>query len=102
MINVIDLGPFEVQYPLLNRISFGQNKSDNNNRMIQLPAVFYALLKYSWANNIWLQEGVKSIIRYPIKQGRCNEKKQDYSPNPESGKFWGCDLVEGENVRFDE
>ncbi len=32
---------FHVQCPPLNRITLGQHKSDNNNRMIQLTDVFY-------------------------------------------------------------
>ncbi len=43
----------QVQCPCLplNRITFGQHKSDNNNRMIQLTDVFCVLLRYKWASN---------------------------------------------------
>jgi hypothetical protein len=42
---------FEIQCPPLNRITLGQNKCDNNNRMIQLTDVFCVLLRYRWAIN---------------------------------------------------
>jgi len=41
-----------IQCPPLNRITLGQHKSDNNNRMIQLTDVFCVLLKYNGAINI--------------------------------------------------
>ncbi len=43
-----------IQCPPLNRITFGQHKSDNNNRMIQLTDVICVLLKFNRAINIWL------------------------------------------------
>jgi hypothetical protein len=36
--------------------------------MIQLTDVFYVLLKYYGAINIWLLEAADSIIRDPIKR----------------------------------
>ncbi len=40
-----------IQCPPLNRINFGQHKSDGSNRMIQLTDVFCVLLRYKWACN---------------------------------------------------
>ncbi len=57
-----------IQCPPLNRITFGQHKSDTNNRMIQLTDVFYVLIRYKWASNFWLQLTADSIIRDPIKR----------------------------------
>jgi len=37
---------FLIQCPPLNRITLGQHKSDNNNRMIQLTDVFCVLFRY--------------------------------------------------------
>jgi len=36
----------QIQCPPLNRITLGQHKSDNNNRIIQLTDGFYALFMY--------------------------------------------------------
>jgi len=36
-----------IQCPPLNRITLGQHKSDNTNRMIQLTEVFCVLLRYN-------------------------------------------------------
>ncbi len=41
-----------MQCPLLNRITLGQRKSDNNKRMIQLTDVFCVLLQYNGTSNI--------------------------------------------------
>ncbi len=59
---------FELQYPPLNRITLGQHKSDNNNRMILLTDVICVLLGYIWASKFWLQYAADSIIRDPIKR----------------------------------
>jgi len=41
------LMPFsQVQCPSLNKITLGQDKSDNNNQMIQLTDGFYVLFMY--------------------------------------------------------
>jgi hypothetical protein len=40
-----------IQCPPLTRITLGEHKSDNKNRMIQSTDVFCVLLKYKWANN---------------------------------------------------
>ena len=45
---------FSVQCPPLIRITMGQHKSDNNNRMIQLTDIFCVLFVYKGATNIWL------------------------------------------------
>jgi hypothetical protein len=41
-----------LQCPPLNRITLGQHKSDNNNRMIQLTNIFCVLLRYNGTSNI--------------------------------------------------
>jgi len=56
-----------IQCPLLNRITLGQHKSDNKNRMIPLTNVFCVLLIYNWISIIWLQYAADSIISDPIK-----------------------------------
>jgi hypothetical protein len=43
---------YVLQCPPLNKITSGQHKSDNNNRMIQLTDVFCTLSIYNWAGNI--------------------------------------------------
>jgi hypothetical protein len=43
---------FYIQCPPLNRITLGQHKSDNNNRMIQLTDVFCVLFINKWASHI--------------------------------------------------
>jgi len=43
---------FQVQRPPLNRITLGQYKFDNNNRMTQLTIVFCVLLRYHGTSNI--------------------------------------------------
>ncbi len=45
------LEKFQIQCPPLNRITLGQNKTDNNNRMIQLTDVFCVLSRYKWASS---------------------------------------------------
>ncbi len=57
-----------VQCPPLNRITLGQHRNDNNNRMIQLTKVSCVLLRYNGTSNIWLQYGADSILRDPIKR----------------------------------
>jgi len=57
-----------IQCPPLNRITLGQHKSDNNNRMIQLNDVFCVLLRCNGTSNIWLQYAADSIIRDSIKR----------------------------------
>ncbi len=42
---------FDIQCLPHNRITLGQHKSDNNNRMIQLTDVFCVLLGYKWTSN---------------------------------------------------
>jgi len=59
---------FNAQCPQLNRITLGQRKSDNNNRMIQLTDVFCVLLRYNGTSIIWLQYVANYIIRDPIKR----------------------------------
>ncbi len=44
-----------LQCPPLNRITLGQHKRDNNNRMNQLTDVFCVLLRYRWDSNLRLQ-----------------------------------------------
>jgi len=41
---------FVMQCPTLNRITFGQHKSDNNDGMIQLTKVFCELLRFHLAS----------------------------------------------------
>ena len=44
--------------PLLKRITLGQHKSDNNNRMIQLTDVYCVLFSYeTWAYQITISGG---------------------------------------------
>ncbi len=57
-----------VQCLPLNRITLGQYKRDNNNRLIQLTDVSCVMLRYNGTSNIWLQCAADSIIRDPIKQ----------------------------------
>ncbi len=57
-----------LQCPPLNRITLAQHKSDNNNRMIQLTAVFCVLLRYNGTCNIWLQYSADAINRDPMKR----------------------------------
>jgi len=58
---------FIVQCPLLYRITLGQHKSDNNNRMIQFTDAFCVLFRYDGTKNIWLQYAADSINRDLIK-----------------------------------
>ncbi len=67
-----------IQCPLLNRITLGLQKSDNNNRMIQLTDVLCVLLRYSGTSNIWLQYAADSIIRDPIKRRALSNKNYIY------------------------
>ncbi len=64
------------------RITLGQHKSDNNNRMIQLTDVFCVLLRYNETSNIWLQNAADAINRDPIKRRAlyCNESRLMESP----------------------
>ncbi len=39
------------QCPPLNRITLGQHKNDNNNRMIQLTDLFCVLIRNKWASD---------------------------------------------------
>ena len=41
-----------VQCPPLNRITLGQHKSGNNNRMFQLTDIFFVLFRYNGLSNI--------------------------------------------------
>ncbi len=58
----------DIQCPPLNRITLGQRKSDNNNRMIQLTNVFWVLLRYNGTSIIWFQCAAESIICDLIKR----------------------------------
>jgi len=68
VLNVTKMSNFTLQCPPLNRITLGQHKNDNNNRMIQLTDKFCELLRYYGTSNIWLQYAADSIIRDPIKR----------------------------------
>ncbi len=46
------------QYLPLNRITLGQHKSVNNNRLIQLNNVICVLFRYNGTSNIWIQQAV--------------------------------------------
>jgi hypothetical protein len=50
--NYLHIFNIKLQCPPLNRITLGQHRSDNNNRMIQLTDAFCALLRYNWKSNI--------------------------------------------------
>ncbi len=66
--SLLSFYPNDIQCPPLNRITLGQHKSDNNNRMIQLTDVICVLLGYKRASNFWLQWAADSIIRDPVKR----------------------------------
>jgi hypothetical protein len=63
-----------VQCPLLNRITLGQHKSDNNNQMIQITDVFCVLLRYDWAT---ISDYNKRLTLFSVIQlsgGHCGTK----------------------------
>ena len=62
---VSELRPFWNK-PIYSRITSGQPKRDNNNRMIQLTHVFCVLLRYNGTSITWLQYSSDSIIRDPV------------------------------------
>ncbi len=72
-----------IQCLSLKRITLGQHKSDNNNRMIQLIDVFCVLLRYKWASNFWWQQAADSMIRDPIKRRALNSRH----PSPSTKKL---------------
>ena len=63
---------YKVQCPPLNRITLGQHKSDNNNRMIQLTDVFCVLFRYIMGSP--LSDYNKRLIQLSVIQlsgGHC-------------------------------
>jgi len=57
-----------IQCTPLYRITLGQHKSDNNNRMFELTDIFWVLLRYNGLIHIWLLYAADSIIHDPIKR----------------------------------
>ena len=62
----------QIQCPLLNRITLGRHKSDNNNRMIQLTDVFRALfIKTGPAISDYNKRLIQLTV-IPSSGGHCN------------------------------